>query len=441
MKKRQMILAGLFTMIVLSIEGASGVMARESGVEVWENNDSLTGYTATFRYSDEEAVKVELKGSFQFYVDGEEAVYAGGYNLEEGDAMENYLIGPEDWTKGGNYVHIGDEGYVTAMEKDDTGIWTCSLDLPGGYYLYQYNVYSDEETFTSIPDPTNIAAVNAFGAHQQRSQFYVPYNEETMSPYYDWSWCLPAEEGERGTLEGIQYEGVDGRIMNAEIYLPAHYDAEREKPYKVLYLSHGGWGDEGDWFYQGHAGNIMDRLAAQGVCEEFVIVTMNNDVFPSGGWWIEWEAEKYIPNICDCLIPYIEEHYNVSEKPGDRAFAGLSSGAVVTGNLLHHDPSAFGYFGLFSCSATYSFPELEDYSTFKDTDIFLAGGWADYCVSNKENNYSDEDVMVVTYAEKLDEKEIPYNNGEGILLVPGNHDWFTWPQVLKTYISTTLWKA
>ncbi|MBQ1492426.1 MAG: hypothetical protein IIZ39_10755 [Blautia sp.] len=426
---------------LLSLGLGCSSIAAEGGVNVSADDASPTGYTATFRYENEEADRVELKGSFGFYEDGDERFYAGGYNLEEGEDMNAYILSPEEWTKEGNLVHIGDESYVTEMTKGEDGVWEVSLHLPGGYYLYQYNVYAEGiEEPEAVTDPCNSWEHNDLGGVQARSQFYVPYDAEKMGEYYDWSWCLPAEkEEDRGTLSSFTYVGFEGVERNALIYLPAHYDPEREEPYKTLYLSHGGWGNEGDWFFQGHAGNIMDRLAAAGECEECVLVTMNNDEFPSGGWWVEWDADKYIPNIMEGLIPYVEEHYHVSKESKDKAFAGLSSGAVVTGNLLHYDPTAFGHFGMFSCSATYSFPEKDDYADFLGTDIVLAGGFADYCVANKENEYTDEDVMVTTYAEKLEEKEIPYNQGNDILLVPGNHDWFTWPQILKEYLTTYLW--
>lgn len=445
---RKTVMAGSASLALLVAMGM-GVLAREAmpedaGVVVEENENSKTGYTATFKYYNEDAAKVQIKGGFQFYYDEDEKVYCGGINLEEGDAVENYLVNPEDWEKGKGLVHGGDEGYIADMTKDEeSGAWTYSVDLPGGYYLYVYQVFEDAqdtENYEVVTDPVNLPACNELGAKQVRSQFYVPYDSEKQDPADDWSWCQPAEkEEDRGSLEGFTYAGVDGD-QNAEIYLPAGYDADRVEPYKVLYLSHGGGGDEGDWFYQGHAGKIVDRLTAEGACEPFIMVTMNNAVYPSGGWWIEWEAEKYTDNIMNHLIPYVEANYNVSKDAKDRAFAGLSSGAVVTGNLLVSNPSDFAYFGLFSCSATYAWPELEDYSAYDDVNIYLSGGWADYCVNDKENYGSDEDVMVVSFAEKLGACGVTYNAGNGTKIVPGMHDWFNWPQVIRDYVTTTLWK-
>ena len=209
--------------VLMTVAGAMAMFGATAwaeepagGVSVVENENSVTGYTATFTYYNDDAEKVELKGGFQFYVDGDENVYANGYNLKDGDDISNYYVDPEDWSNDKNLVHAGDEGYVAEMEKDsETGAWTYSLDLPGGYYLYQYNVYSDDENFESVTDPENVCEYNAIGAGQVRSQFYVPYDEEKQSEYYDWSWCLPLEdESRRGQRRGCAVSGKrrrDGR--------------------------------------------------------------------------------------------------------------------------------------------------------------------------------------------------------------------------------------
>ena len=48
--------------------------------------------------------------------------------------------------------------------------------------------------------------------------------------------------------------------------------------------------------------------------------------------------------------------------------------------------------------------------------------------------------MVVSFAEKLGACGVTYNAGNGTKIVPGMHDWFNWPQVIRDYVTTTLWK-
>lgn len=408
--------------------------ADKAGVVVEANAESNTGYTVSFTYHNEEATNVQIMGGFQFYVENDENLYGGGYNLAEGDSAANYMVAPEDWSKDADLWHAGDAGYIADMVESEDGTWTYTIDLPGGCYLYQYKVsYDDGENYEAVIDPENIPYCNEIGAHQTRSQFYVPYDAEKHSENEDWTWLTPAEkEEDRGTLLQENYPGLDDTERPVEIYLPAHYDAEREEEYKVLYLSHGGGGEEGDWFYQGNAGNIVDRLVAEGNAEEFVMVAMNNSQ-------LEWDYDKIYENMKDYLIPYIEENFNVSKEAEDRAFAGLSMGGMTTSELWYRDPGLFGYFGVFSGASTANFPEVDDYSAYAAPNMYVAAGWEDMALQNSSYQ-TDSDRTTVGFGDKLTAAGIEYNGGEEIYIVQGGHDWFTWPQIIRHYVETTLWK-
>ncbi len=402
-----------------------------AGVTVSENPDSATGYTATFTFEDPNAVNVRLMGSFDFSLASDEHTYAGGVNLEQGDSISNYYVAPEDWTADADLWHISDSSTIRDMVNED-GTWTFSLDLPGGYYLYKFRVTYDGEIYQDLTDPDNVADCNRYGSHQDRSQFVVPYDAEKQNPNNDLPWLTPLTGEAAGNRIHLAYPSVTGRNNNAEIYLPAGYDADREEPYKVLYLSHGGGGEEGDWIYQGHAGQILDILVSEGKVEPFIIVAMNNTVF-------SWDYDVIFENTKDYLIPYIEAHYNVSKEASGRAFAGLSMGGMTTSEMYYRDPSLFGYFGVFSGASTAAFPVLDDYSAYKEPQMYVAAGWADMALKN--NSYQTEsDRTTVGFADKLDELGIAYNGGNGIYLVQGSHDWFTWPLIIDDYFANYLWK-
>lgn len=427
-------------------------MAAETdtaGVNVEKNDASVSGYTVNFSYTDDEATDVTLSGGFAFYESGDVHVYGKGFALSASDSYKNYLVDPQDWQPNMELRHIEDTGYTMDMTKDEeTGQWNAALDLPGGCYMYQYNVsYDGGETWETIADPTNESFSNQWGDQQTRSKFYVPYDEKQGEDlYYDWSWATPIEdEALAGTIEGFTYETPDGE-QRAEIYLPAGYESN-EDPYKVLYLAHGGGGTEGDWFWQGNAGNILDRIFANGDADPFVVVCMNNAAFNS--LFINEEnnsvsnnADYYrycVSNIKENLIPYVEENYNVSSEISDKALAGLSQGAKLTNFALIDEPDAFSYYGLFSCSVSWSWPQLEDYSAYKDCSIYLAAGFADHYLISA--SYHDElDCTLVGFKEDLEAAEITYNQGGSYVTVDGAHDWFTWQQILKDYVTTTLWK-
>lgn len=430
---------------------AEGTEQNVVGAAVKENSSSATGYTAQFAYEDKEATNVALVGSFQFYQSGDINVYANGFVLPASDTQANHLLGPDEWKAGENLKHLNDAGYRMDMEKSQDGIWRASLDLPGGFYLYQYEVsYDGGENYESVMDPSRIPVYNTeMGASQTRSQIFVPYDgKQGDKEYYDWSWAAPVEDDTlKGELRAITYEGLDGEQV-AEIYLPAGYDEDREEPYKVLYLSHGGGGDEADWFYQGNTGNILDRLIADGSCEPFLVVCMDNtvyaDVFPEDGYGMRYSDNNdyYLycyDNIKNYLIPYIEENYHVSKETSGKAFAGDSNGAKLTTQIFINDPTEFGYYGLFSGSAAWAWPELEDYSDYMNANVYLAAGWADQLMM--QNTYHTEgDKTLMGMKELLDSAGIIYNGGGSYVTVEGAHDWFTWPQIMKDYVTTTLWK-
>lgn len=442
MKTKKMI-APLCLLAVLG-----GTAKAEAGTVVEKNEGSVSGYTVHFSYADEKATNVKLLGGFQFYESGDVNLYGRGFSLSASDSYKNYLVDPQEWKPGMELRHIFDTGYETELERDaQTGEWTVSFDLPGGCYMYQYSVsYDNGETWETIADPTNTAFSNEWGAGQTRSKFFVPYDEKQGDDlYYDWSWATPVEaEESAGTIEGFVYDTPDGE-QRAEIYLPAGYE-NSEEPYKVLYLAHGGGGTEGDWFWQGNAGNILDRIFAEGKAEPFVAVCMNNAAFnqlfiTEDSPNVSNNADYYrycVKNIKENLIPYVEEHYNVSSEVEDKALAGLSQGAKLTNFALIDEPDAFDSYGMFSCSVSWSWPELEDYSAYQDSKIYLAAGFADhYMISS--GYHGDQDCTLVGFKEDLEAAEIPYNNGGNYVTADGAHDWFTWQQILKDYVETFLW--
>ena len=448
--KRKLLVALTGAIIAAGMTGTA-VFAEENGVTVSENEESKTGYTVDFSYEDEKATNVNLIGGFQFYKSGDIQVYANGFVLPANDSQANHCIEADQWEPDQNLKHLNDTGSTVEMKNED-GKWSASLDLPGGYYMYQYSVsYDGGETYETVTDPQNVPACNEeLSADQTRSQFFVPYDEKQgeEKDYYDWSWALPVEdEADKGSVEALVYEGLDGE-QQAEIYLPAGYDEDSETPYKVLYLSHGGGGNEGDWFYQGHAGDIIDRLIADGSSEPFVVVCMDNSPYveqfntPEDSKKASGDTNYFLycyKNIKEYLIPYVEENYNVSSERSERAFAGLSNGAKLTSQILIHDPEEFGYYGLFSGSSAWAWEEKEDYSAEQSANIYLAAGWADQLMM--QNSYhTEKDKTLMGMKELLDGAEIPYNNGGSYVTVEGAHDWFTWMQILEDYVSTTLWK-
>lgn len=151
----------------------------------------------------------------------------------------------------------------------------------------------------------------------------------------------PYTGADKGQVVYDEYQGTLADDQDIGIYLPAGYDPDREEPYRVIYLSHGAGGNETYWFCQPQATNIMDHLIAENPDQEAIIVGLDNTLY-------RWDYPAIADNVINYVIPYMEEHYNVSTDPDDRAFAGFSMGSMVTTYMAFHHADEFGYFGIFS---------------------------------------------------------------------------------------------
>ncbi len=402
---------------------SSAVFAEETseltpGVTVVADDDSATGYTVTFVYEDADAEQVQLRGAFTFYNDEEDV---------RGTTPETYAT-PEEWENG--MFEAGDESLTVDMEKvDGTDYWTVSMPLPGGHYQYVFLVNGDEET--GLEDPTNPMEASGVenGNNYNRSTFYVPYDAEKQSESIDFSYMAPREDEQSGEVIYVNYTDVNGDAAPMGIYLPYGYDESSKEPYKVLYLSHGGGGNETDWFAGGSVDYIFDNLIAEGTTEPVVLVTMNNSAY-------EWDFDVIVDNLVNCVIPYVEENYNVATEEAGRAFAGLSMGGMTATNVLLQAPEEFGYVGIFSgADSSYDMSSV-DLDAVKNTSVLMGAGIYDFGLVPAADSEDEDTFSITALAKVFDENEITYGWSE----VYGSHDWNTWPQLIKIFAEDYLWK-
>lgn len=415
-KKWNVFLAASGTMaVILGMNASAEETDLTPGVTVSADADSDTGYTAAFVYEDADAQTVSLVGGMAFFYDD------GSVGT---DPEISYT--PYEWKP--DMVPSGDGGFTTEMTKvEGTDYWTVEVPLPSGKYLYAYNVDGLE---SNISDPANVPLTadvengNAF----DRSVFYVPYDAEKQAGYKDWSFLMERSDEQKGTVSFVNYEDLDGTQRPLGIYLPYGYDENTEEPYRVLYLSHGGGGNETDWFYGGSANYIFDNLIADDEVLPTIIVTMNNSVY-------EWDYDRIITNLMDYIIPYMEENYPVSDQPSDRAFAGLSMGGMTASHVYYDCADQFGYFGIFSGSDAAIDTSVSDLETLKKPFVMIGAGKFDMAYVN--DSYGQEgDRTSLGFKENMTEAGISYRFHE----VDGAHDWFVWPQLLNLFAENYLWR-
>ncbi|TBL76315.1 alpha/beta hydrolase-fold protein [Paenibacillus thalictri] len=417
------------------------------GAVVAADDNSPTGYTVTFVYDNDKASTVKLSGAFSFV-----PVIKGR------GPVDFPTFTPYEWTP--NMDHFGD--YTFDMEKDQlSGKWIISMPLPSGAYSYSYVVdgkklydpMNNEEVYTSTVSDQEPSKINY--TKTNKSTVYVPFDSKKQ--IYNWSYLKPvADPAFKGTKMFQLYDTpdvfdsvVENEMAtfnhpqnNLAIYLPAGYDPKRAEPYKVLYLAHGGRGNEVGLFSSPSHIDIAENAMKDGDVEKFIIVSWNSYASPSDKVWPSWYDWKVLANIDQNIIPFMEKNYNVVKNSSGRAIAGSSAGAAVSHFALLHYPNLFDYYGIWGCGESTAVPA--DYSPYANTSIAdktVMIGAGSYDV--KPSGTADPVIKTIRY-------EHTYKAYTGLRDVAGvknitwydghsNHDDNTWSYMENVFIRDYLW--
>lgn len=380
--------------------------------------------------SDVPVERVGLMGEFLFYKSNLQ-----GHTHEEGMVEHDPKYPPAKYEP--DMVSIGGRYYQEMKRDEETGLYGITLKLPAGAYPYGFVIngemapsiegpmawqnfmtadgeyHSFPEGTKTIPDPKNLPHAATKTGIQTNSMLYVGNADQCP-------WIPASDPAVKGAVTYVTYRDINGDDQALGVYLPANYDKSREYP--LIFVSHGGGGNEADWFCQGGLGNIMDNLIACGKTQEAVVVTMNNSVY-------DWEFPIIDQNLFQCIMPYIQRVYAVSKDPAKTAFCGLSMGSITTLYTYMHHPERFRYFGAFSGGFaggegfTLDNPELHN--------VTLMIGCAEEDIA-----YNERDIGVPPTIRALKEKGLPYLP----YFVPASHDWFCWPEMFTHFAQAVLWK-
>ena len=239
-----------------------------------------------------------------------------------------------------------------AMTKGSDGIWKLTVTgLKPELWTYTFNVDG-----VRMPDPGN---VNVEGVEiRLESYFIVPGAGGALYEMND----VP-----HGTIHKVWYPspvlGMEQRRM--VVYTPAGYE-ESDARYPVLYLLHGGGGDEGEWDEMGRAHEILDNLIAAGKAKPMIVV------MPNGNWnqiaapGVAEQAPvtdmipdppisaltdmivKFSKSIVPDVIPFVDRTFRTIPDADHRAIAGLSMGGGQSAYTGLRNLDTFSYVGIFS---------------------------------------------------------------------------------------------
>lgn len=251
-------------------------------------------------------------------------------------------------------------------------------------------------------------------------------------PAYSDSGFYAKTDVPHGKLEKPTYKNYRGADKRMHVYLPPGYDRNSESRYPVLYLNHGGGGNDAGWSLEdqkqgGSAHFILDNLIAAGKAKPMIVVMPDTSgcatFTPSAPGKDDACTQEFLKDI----IPYVDSHYRTKARREARALAGLSMGGFV---VLHT--------GL---------PHLD---TFSELYVFSSG----HISSEDQKQFSDNfsamlkdpktnDLFRVPFYMAAGETDVALNNSQKVLalfnqygvrtfwvLSTGGHEWPNWRRYL-----------
>lgn len=328
-------------------------------------------------------------------------------------------------------------GETLEMKKGNDGVWSATTKAlePS---MYHYNFILDG---VSILDPKNPKAMR--DGTRYASTLIIPGEGSDVFQVND----VP-----HGSFTKVWYDSPTLKMnRRMYVYTPPGYE-DSNKKYPVLYLLHGGGGDEDAWTSLGRANYILDNLIAEGKALPMIVVMTNGNADQSASvtdWSKEPDASqsfgpgangseqeiidgmtKFPNSLVKDVIPYIEKHYKVIGNSENRAIAGLSMGCLQTQITAMTNPGLFQYIGCFSLGIHFNTPfnlisnnilipaydkHLE---TMKNKLFYVGCGKDDFVYEG-----------VQTLRKKLDEHNFKYIYNE----TEGGHTWANWRVYLSEY--------
>ncbi len=347
------------------------------------------------------------------------------------DSVTFRFVAPKARTVAVSASWLGYDPSKLPMTQDQTGVWSVSVPQPSPE-LYTYNIVVDGVTML---DPSNVF-VQRDGSRYMNA-FLV------RGDFAD----LYAESSKAGDVEHVWYYSAENDMMRRMyVYTPAGYDPSNKNiKYPVLYLLHGGGGDEDAWLTLGRTCQILDNLIAAGKAKPMIVVMPNGNpnqyAAQTLGIPVKENVKKYNSNfdnysslVAD-ILPYVEKNYNVIKNRKGRAVAGLSMGGGQSFFIAFRNVDVFANVGIFSSGLIGS--AAIGGAPF-DAEALFPGM---YSAPQKFNRF---DVIYLACGEQdnridgmLDfKKKLDANGYKGVVWeqYPGAHEWKVWRRNLTSFV-------
>ena len=309
-------------------------------------------------------------------------------------------------------------GGTIDMFRGPGNVWEVKIPLPEPE-IYTYNFVVDG---VAVNDPQNIYV-------QRDGTRFLPmlivpgkrtenYNEATQ----------------HGTVSHPWYHsnvlGMDRRLT---VYTPYGYEKNPKAKYPVLYLLHGGGGDEEAWTSMGRAAQILDNLIEKGLAKPMIVVMPNGNPNQKAANTLGLETiqmdrqdpkwqNAYVNSLVKEIVPFIDKEYRTIAKADGRAIAGLSMGGGHTTSATILYPGVFNYICPLSCGIRES--------DHLDADLqgIKKAGYKLYWIGvGKEDNMAYQGSLVLD--KHLSDLGMPHT----LYVSDDAHVWKNWRLYLNTF--------
>ncbi len=331
-----------------------------------------------------------------------------------------------------------ENGTNIPLTKDDKGIWSVTVG-PLAEQLWGYSFTVDG---VKVLDPGN--AETQRDGNRYENLLMISGTASDMWDFKD----VP-----HGQVESIWYpsEILKEKSRRMLVYTPPGYHTSTAR-YPVLYLLHGGGGDEDAWDTMGRANIIMDNLLAAGKIKPMIVVMPNgnaaqtvsqgygfgptpaltsvtaplppgqaNAAIAGGGRGPQPYEGSYPQSLVKEIVPFIERNYRVVANKNSRAIAGLSMGAGHTIAATNNNPGVFGYIGVFSGGGRI------DETFDKQLEALKASGVKYYWLGAGDTDMAHAGTVALADEVKKEGFVTSYHE------LPGIHYWFIWRQFLSDF--------
>lgn len=299
--------------------------------------------------------------------------------------------------------------------KGEDGVWTLTIgQLKPEIYLY----------YIIIDGVQNVDPNNTFTGHAAMPAFSMLFVHGDEPQWFD-----PKPDVPHGTITTHYYKStVTGGLRDMMVYLPANYNPK--KKYPVLYLM-GGSGDLTEtWVMHGRANWILDNIIAEGRAKEMIVCFPNDQmVTRSHPQHTELAFPLVEKELINCIVPFMESHYNVIKNKHGRALSGLSMGGRMTQYVGLRNLDTFGSLGILSAAIGFEdTPAVHDADITNKIDYLFVGG------GTYETGFLGRHVTLHNQLNELGINHQFYEGGGGA------HDLVTWRHLLYDEFLPNLWK-